>query len=188
MEMKERKKSTFSAISINRIVASRFREYSKKVGPSHTDTLELMMDFFEGAKISPYDKLLMDYMGYNSVITKRLDYLLDVLRSWEKNSPIYRIHDHVKKLFDYAELEEKLEREKEELERMRNIQFTKPTNTVSKYDYDLLVEKFEKERRQRLKLLERFKLVKPSFGKQYYRIDMDVDEFERLKRNLEKEL
>ena len=188
METKQRKKSTFSAVSINRIVASRFREYSKRVSPSHTDTLELMMDFFEGAKISPYDKHLMEYIGYNNVITKRLDYLLEVLRTWEKNSPVHRIHDHVKKLFDYAELEEKLKKEKEEIERMRNVQYVKPVNTVSKYEFDLSIEKFETERRQRLKLLERFKLIKPSFGKQYYRIDMDVDEFELLKINLEQEL
>jgi len=138
METKKRKKSTFSAISINQIVAGRFREYSKKVTPSHTDTLESMMNFFEGAKISPKDKHLMDYIEYNNVITKRLDYLLEVLRAWEKNSPIHRIHDHVKKLFDYSELEEKLEREKEEIRKMRNAQYLKPEKTVSKYSYDLL--------------------------------------------------
>ncbi len=184
METEKRKKSTFSAISINRIVAGRFREYSKKITPSHTDTLESMMDFFEGAKISPKDKHLMDYIGYNNVITKRLDYLLEVLRAWEKNSPIHRIHDHVKKLFDYAELEENLDKKKEEIRRMRNAQYLKPKKTVSKYEYNLLAEQLEAEKEKRRNLLEKFKLVKPSFGKQYYRIDMTPNEYAVMKRVL----
>ena len=153
METKERKKSTFSAISINRIVASRFREYSKKVSPSHTDTLETMMDFFEGAKISPYDKHLMDYMRYNNVINKRLDYLMEVLRAWEKNSPIHRIHDQLKKLFDQAEIEEEKEKEKLVLEKIRYEQFSKRAKMVSKYKHDLLIEKLEKERRQKKRII-----------------------------------
>lgn len=72
-------------------------------------------------------------------------------------------------------------------QRIRNLD-SKPTKTVSKYKYDLLVEKLEKEREKRRKLLEQFRLVKPSFGKQYYRIDMDVNEFEQLKRILEQNL
>lgn len=188
METKERKKSTFSAISINRIVASRFREYSKKVSPSHTDTLETMMDFFEGAKISPYDKHLMDYMRYNNVINKRLEYLMEVIRAWEKNSPIHRIHDQLKRLFDQAEIEEEREIEKREHEEIRRAQFSKPMKTVSKYRYDLLVEKLKKQREQRLKLLREFKLVKPNFGKQHYRIDMTPNEFELMKRIIQQEL
>ena len=188
MESKERKKSTFSAISINRIVATRFRQYSKEVSPSHTDTLETMMDFFEGAKISPYDKHLMDYMRYNNVINKRLDYLMEVLRAWEKNSPIHRIHDQLKRLFDQAEIEEEREKEKLVLEKIRYAKVSKPTNTVSKYKYDLLVEKLKKEREKRQKLLEQFRLVKPNFGKQYYRVDINSNEFEKIKRNLEQGL
>lgn len=188
MASKERKKSTFSAISINRIVAERFRQYSKKVSSSHTETLELMMDFFEGAKISPKNKYLMDYMRYNNVINKRLDYLMEVLRAWEKNSPIHRIHDQLKKLFDQAEIEEEREKEKLVLEKIRYKQFSKPTNTVSKYKYDLLADKLEKEQRQRRKLFDKFKLVKPNFGKQHYRVDIDSNEFEIIKRSLKQEL
>lgn len=188
MEIEKRKKNTFSAISINRIVAARFREYSKKVSPSHTETLESMMDFFEGANISPKNKRLMDYMGYNKVINKRLDYLMEVLRAWEKNSPIHGIHEQLKKLFDQAEIEEQREMEKREFEEIRRDQFSKPIKTVSKYRYDLLVEKLEKQREQRLKLLNDFKLVKPNFGKQHYRIDMTPNEFELIKRSIQQEL
>ena len=188
METKERKKSTFSAISINRIVASRFREYSKKITPSHTETLDSMMDFFEGANISPKNKQLMDYMGYNKVINKRLDYLMEVLRAWEKNSPIHGIYDQLKKLFDQAEIEEQREMEKREVEEIRRAHFSKPMKTVSMYRYDLLVEKLEKQREQRLKLLNDFKLVKPNFGKQHYRIDMTPNEFELMKRIIQQEL
>jgi hypothetical protein len=59
MEADKKRKSVFSAISINRITAERFRSFSKKVAGSHSDTLDDMMDFFEVAKISPRNKLMM---------------------------------------------------------------------------------------------------------------------------------
>ena len=106
MELKKKKKSDFSAISINRIVARRYREFSKKISKSHTQTLELMMDFFEEAKISPKNKYLMNYMGYVHYITKRFDYIEELFRNWEKNSTIPKIHEMLKKIFDYVEKEE----------------------------------------------------------------------------------
>ena len=127
-------------------------------------------------------------MGYNKVINKRLDYLMEVLRAWEKNSPIHRIHDQLKKLFDQAEIEEQLEEEKRELEEIRSAQFLKPMKTVSKYRYDLLAVKLKKEREQRLKLLREFELVKPNFGKQHYRINMTPNEFERMKSIIQQQL
>lgn len=114
--------------------------------------------------------------------------MFEVLRTWEKNSPIHRIHDQLKKLFDQAEIEERLEEEKRELEEIRRAQFSKSMKTVSRYRYDLLVEKLEKHREQRLKLLMEFKLVKPNFGKQHYRINMTPKELELMKRIIQQEL
>ncbi|WP_350293001.1 BfmA/BtgA family mobilization protein [uncultured Croceitalea sp.] len=66
------------------------REFSKKISKSHTFTLELMMDFFEGAKIPPKNKYLMNYMGYVYYITKRFDYIEELLRNWEKTAPFQK--------------------------------------------------------------------------------------------------
>lgn len=78
METEKKKKSDFSAISINRIVAGRYREFSKKVSKSHTLILELMMDFFEGAKISPKNKYLMNRQAMPA-LTKTFFFVFFVL-------------------------------------------------------------------------------------------------------------
>ncbi len=187
MELKKKKKSDFSAISINRIVAGRYREFSKKISKSHTLTLELMMDFFEGAKISPKNKYLMNYMGSEHRLSKRLDYLEELLRNWEKNSSIPKIHDMLKKVFDFAEKEEKSRRKDLELQQKMSDQSLK-RDRATQYDNYMLKENWKKERKQILKLLDRITLEKSRFGKSYYKIEIEESDLESLKQVLNKEL
>lgn len=187
MELKKKKKSDFSAISINRIVAGRYREFSKKISKSHTMTLELMMDFFEGAKISPKNKYLMNYMGYVHYMTKRFDYIEELLRNWEKNSSIPKIHDMLKKVFDYAEQEEKSKRKDLELQQKMFDQSLK-RDKVTQYDNYMLKENWKKERKKVLKLLNRITLEKSRFGKSYHKIEIEESDLESLKQDLNKEL
>jgi len=187
MELKKKKKSDFSAISINRIVAGRYREFSKKISKSHTMTLELMMDFFEGAKISPKNKYLMNYMGYVHYMTKRFDYIEELLRNWEKNSSIPKIHDMLKKVFDYAEQEEKSRRKDLELQQKMYDQSLK-RDKVSQYDNYMLKENWKTERKRVLKLLNKITLEKSRFGKSYHKIKIDESDLESLRQDLNKEL
>ncbi|GMN11271.1 hypothetical protein MTsPCn9_11220 [Croceitalea sp. MTPC9] len=187
MELEKKKKSDFSAISINRIVAGRYREFSKKISKSHTLTLELMMDFFEGAKISPKNKYLMDYMGYVHYMTKRFDYIEELLRNWEKNSSIPKIHDMLKKIFDYGENEEKRKEKRLELQERMFEQSVK-RDRVTQYDNYILKEKWKKERIKTLKLLDEIKLENPRFGKPYYKLEIKESELESLKQALKEEL
>ncbi|WP_350286858.1 BfmA/BtgA family mobilization protein [uncultured Croceitalea sp.] len=186
MELKKKKKSDFSAISINRIVAGRYREFSKKISKSHTLTLELMMDFFEGAKISPKNKYLMNYMGSEHRLSKRLDYLEELLRNWEKNSSIPKIHDMLKKVFDFAEQEEKNSRKDLELQQKMYDQSMK-RDRLTQYDNYMLKENWKDERKRVLKLLNRITLEKPRFGKSYYKVEIEEGDLESLRQDLNQE-
>lgn len=187
MELKSKKKSDFSAISINRIVAERYRVFSKKISKSHTLTLELMMNFFEGAKISPKNKYLMNHMGYVHYMTKRFDYIEELLRNWEKNSSIPKIHDMLKKIFDYAEQEEKSRRQDIELQQKIFYQSLK-RDKATQYDNYTLKENWKKERTRVLKLLDRITLEKPRFGKSYYKIEIKKSDLENLRHDLSQQL
>lgn len=187
MELKKKKKSDFSAISINRIVAGRYREFSKKISKSHTMTLELMIDFFEGAKISPKNKYLMNHMGYVHYMTKRFDYIEELLRNWEKNSSIPKIHDMLKKVFDFAEEEERSKRKDLEFQQKMFDQFLK-RDKVTQYDNYMLKENWKKERNRVLKLLDKITLEKPRFGKSYYKIKIEESDLESLRQDLNEEL
>ncbi len=187
MELKKKKISDFSAISINRIVAGRYREFSKKISKSHTMTLELMMDFFEGAKISPKNKYLMNYMGSEHRLNKRLDYLEELLRNWEKNSSIPKIHEMLKKVFDFAEAEEKSKRKDLEFQE-KMYDHSLKRDKVSQYDNYMLKESWKKERNRILKVLDKIKFEKPRFGKSYYKIEIEESDLENLKQDLNQEL
>ncbi len=180
MHTKKPRKSTFSAISINRITASRFRVYSKKTSESHTETLELMMDFFEGAKISPKNKYLMDYMRLNHYMDKRMDYLEELLRAWEKNDLMFKIHDHFKEILNFAEKEEERKKRDDDFAEAMYSNMKSNRNMVAKYDYDLLVKERRCEKERIYNLVKKIKPVRPNFGKLYHRIDIDENELERL--------
>ena len=61
------------------------------------------MNFSEGAK----NKYLMNQMGFEHRLNKRLDYLQELLRYWEKNSSIPKINEMLNKVFDFAEQDRK---------------------------------------------------------------------------------
>ncbi len=187
METKKKKKSDFSAISINRIVAERFREYSKKTSKSHTLTLELMMDFFEGAKISPKNTYLMNYMGMHHYFNKRMDYIEELLKNWDKNSPIHNVHRMLSKLFEY---EEKKEPEMVEIkfQKLTRDEWNKLEEKVSKKEHDKLKEKYKTQCRTFLSMLEKIKHIEPRFGKPYYKIETDATKVAVLKQKLQREL
>jgi hypothetical protein len=174
-----KKRNDFSAISINRIVAERFRFYSKTVARSHTETLELMMDFFEGARISPKNKYLMNYMGYNHRLNKRFDYIEELLRQWGRNSTFPKLHKTLKRIFDEAD---RLEQEKiDDLEFQLKLLKDEKANSISKYQYEESKRAQREDRQQILDILEKLQWVKPKFGKPYFKLEMEASELARLK-------
>lgn len=186
MEQEKNKKSEFSAISINRITAGRYREFSKKISKSHTLTLELMMDFSEGANISPKNKYLMDYMGFEHRLNKRFDYIEELLRriEWEKLRPT---HDKLKKLFEFAENEEKDRKESLQFEK-RMFEQSLKKDRITQYDNYMLKENWKKERNKVSKVLNQVKLEKPRFGNAYFKLDIARSDLESLKESLKQEL
>lgn len=174
-----KKKNDFSAISINRIVAERFRFYSKTVARSHTETLELMMDFFEGAGISPKNKYIMNYMGYNHRLNKRFDYIEELLRQWERNSTFPKLHKTLKRIFEEAD---RLEQEKiDDLEFQLKLLKDEKANSISRYQYEESKRSHQEDRQQILDILEKLQWIKPPFGKPYYKLELEPGELDRLK-------
>jgi len=187
MEAKKPKRNDFSAISINRIVASRFREYSKEVSPSHTETLDSMMDFFEKARITPKSEVMISFIQFQRYMMGRFDYIEELLREQERkyHKPIYKM---LRSLFEgkpyrFPEDEQPLLIE-EKTERLSAEEWRFKENVVPRQEYNQLWNKKEEFRRSAINLIDRLTLVKPAFGKPYYRLEMDSVGMERLERKL----
>ena len=160
METNKDKKSLFSAISINRITAARFRKFSKNIAPSHSESLDDMMDFFEATKIHPRSPIFRHYIGLYNYVIGRLDFIIALLREHEEkyHKPTYNM---------LAGLFEK----------------------VSQEEYDLLKNARQKDRRKFSEMISKIikgtTKVEPTFGKPYYKIDIDFTELDILKRRYE---
>lgn len=185
MEAYKKKKSEFSAISINRITAERFRLFSKKFTGSHSDTLDDMMDFFEGAKISPRNKLMMYRFNLFQHLDSRFDFIEKLLRDQERNyhKPLLNM---LTSLFNGVALQEQqkpLLLEKKNIKLIRE-EWNREEDTISLEKYKSLKETGKQERQKFLKVLDKLEKVEPTFGKAYYRIDVDETEITRLRRKL----
>ncbi len=189
MEISKQKKSTFSAISINRITAERFREYSKTVTKSHTETIDTMIDFFEKANITPKSTFMMSFYKFQKYMMGRLDYIIELLREHERkyHKPT---HDMLKTLFEGNTCLECAEREEPlfiepMFEKLTREEWNLKEDTVPKEKYDAMINERNEERKRILRILKKTTLVKPRFGKAYHKLEIEATELAILKRKFE---
>ena len=74
----------FSAVSLKRSVADRFRLFSKKIAPSHSETLSMMMDFFENNSLSPHEELGPNMIHLEKNLKSRINAVIAIIRDIEK--------------------------------------------------------------------------------------------------------
>ena len=188
MDTNNRGKRLFSAISINRITAERFRLYSNKTSFSHSQNLDDMMSFFEIAKISPRNKLMMYHLRLYSQLISRLDFIIDLIREQEQkyHKPTY---DMLAGLFKKAEmLETKTSSvlEDENSRKLTKAEWELEKGMISIEDYNSLLRSQKKERNEFSKTLKdiinSIEEVTPTFGKSYLKINTHLSELDRIKR------
>jgi predicted phage-related endonuclease len=75
----------FTCIQIKLKTAKRFREYSKKIAKTHTEALEVMLDYFENNRVSPYESLSPTVHTLEDLIKKRINGMIAILKDIEKN-------------------------------------------------------------------------------------------------------
>lgn len=187
MEIDRNRKNTFSAISINRITAERFRAYSKKVSKSHSETIDSMIDFFEKANITPKNKIIINFIKFQIYLNGRFDYIEQLLRDMESKY-LKPTHDMLKSLFDGPVLQKK----------QPPLLMNRPTFLLTKEEWNLKEGKVSAEKYQSLlkarsddretffKLLNSITEVDPIFSKPYFKVEMDAAELERIKQKLNK--
>ncbi|MGB5436918.1 MAG: BfmA/BtgA family mobilization protein [Maribacter sp.] len=185
METDNKRKSTFSAISINRITAERFRAYSKIVSRSHSETIDAMIDFFEKTKITPRNEVMISFIRFQNYVIGRFDYLEELLRTMEREQ-IIPTHDMLKSLFDGTAL-----RKKEQpllvdkmVIRMTKEEWDMEEGKVSFERYHDVIKARGKDRRVFSKVLDSITKVEPTFGKTYFKLEIDETELDGIRQEL----
>ncbi len=185
------KKYQFSAISIKIEVAQRFRKFSKNVSSSHTQTLVIMLDFFEIHQLSPLDSIDGSLSAIEIRIKRRISNAIAIIKDIEKSQTLPTVamlqslfqeqFEHGQKESDFEDdfdfIEKKFENGHEEEEWLEET-------TVPKILYDRLEEKMEMLKKDFAYVLDNVKLVKNSFGKDYLKLELPMEALEKYRRTI----
>lgn len=175
-------KYRFSAISIKKEIAVRFRKFSREISQSHTETLEDMLNFFEWNSLSPKDNFGVKSDGTK----KRINALIAIVRNIEKQQTL-----PTKAMLDilFQEISQMENDEERELE--EDFDFEMPEAFTRDKELEHYRNRYEEMQHQLswyknlvMELLEQLTYVKGTFGKEHYRLDMDKKEFENFKKGL----
>lgn len=85
MKKERAKKPEFSAVSLKLPVAKKFRKFSKKIATSHSESLNLMIDFIERNSISPHDDIGENMVRLEKNLQKRINAVIAIMKDIEKN-------------------------------------------------------------------------------------------------------
>jgi hypothetical protein len=74
-----------SRLQLKANTANRFREFSKKNNSNQSETLDLILDFFEQNNLSPFETLVPSKVSLEQLIKKRIDAVIAILKNIEKS-------------------------------------------------------------------------------------------------------
>ena len=172
----------FNTIRLKKKTIEKFKKYSKKVRPSYSETLDYMIAFFEDNDLSPFDVLGENMTSSINRINKRLDAVISIFKNVEETQ-LKPTKEMLMTLFDEMEEKQLVLIEKEEFKEPNLI----TENEELAYYRDAYFKNKSKlnEFQNHLKeVFDSFKLIKSTFGSNYYQLKMDVEDFKILKDKL----
>ena len=180
----------FSAISIKDKVAVRFRIFSKRIAKSHSETLTVMIDFFEWHGLDPskkFGKSVIQEILRNRERTetsiKRNEATIAIIRNIEINQTKPSNAMLLSLFGESLKEQQPIKAERKLLEKPKPPQ--KETElTVPRIRYDNLQGDLNKMKGHFGYVLDKVSLVKSSFGKDYLRLDISKGELENYKRKV----
>ncbi len=174
----------FYTIRFKRKTAQRFKRFSKKVTTSYSETLEVVMDFFEWHGFLPSDRFERSIIQEIAKNRKRMEASIAIIKNIEKDQT-KPTNAMLLSLF-----EEKLVQEETKIVERKFANTTSEgqpmeETTVPKIRYDRLQDKMETVKKDFAYVLDKVKPVKSSFGKGYLKLELSKAELIKLKRTLQ---
>ena len=172
--------SSFGTVKFKVKTANRFRYFSKAIAPSHSESMEIILDFFEKHDISPAEPISSNYHTLEILIKKRINGLVAILKDIEKNQT-KPTHAMMQLLFEGVAKEKKPKLiEKKSLEEKSKDEIDPRDSLLEFYKthYEKNQERVNILKRENLTLLEQLVFTKSTFGKNYYRLEINQEELE----------
>ncbi|WP_417444182.1 BfmA/BtgA family mobilization protein [Joostella sp.] len=176
----------FSGINVKKDIAERFRAFSKEISKSHSEALEAMLNFFKWNNLLPNENL-----GVKADDTKkRINALIAIIRTIEKEQtlPTKAMLDTLFQEVSQVNTHHKKWEEEEE----GSVDFVTPETFSRDTEIEHYLNRYEEMQQQLSQyknsmdtLLNQLHYVKGTFGKDYHKLNMNKDELEHFKTNLD---
>jgi hypothetical protein len=171
----------FNTIRLKKKTIEKLKIFSKKTGPSYSETLDFMIAFFEDNDLSPYDTLNMSYTTLLNIFNKRMDAVVSIFRNIEETQ-LKPTKKMLESLFEGNIKEKKqpllIERKFNEHEKVQS----KEENLYSHYynKYEATHKELNQLKRYLKRTLVPVKYMNSTFGTDHYRLNLTKEEYEKL--------
>ncbi len=190
MLVKGKYKYQYSTVNLKASVAKRFRLFSKKIAKSHSETLTVIMDFFEWHGVNPskqFGKSIIQEILKNRARTdtsiKRNEATIAIIRDIEINQTKPNNAMLLSLFGANAKEQKQIKKEKKQIEKEEEAT-AKIEITVPKIRYERLNEKMEHITKDYGYILNNVEVVKSNFGKEYLKLNISKSELQKFKRIL----
>ena len=174
----------YYTIRFKRRTAKRFKQFSKKVSTTYSETLDTIMNFFEWHGFLPSERFTKSIIEEILKNRKRTEANIAIMRNIEK-SQTEPTTIMLQSLFE----EKILEEEPEMIEKKFSDTVQKENEieiTVPKIRYERLQAKLILIKDDLGYVLKNVKEVKNNFGKPYFKLELTEAELMKFKRTLKK--
>jgi len=181
----------FYTIRFKRNTAQRFKRFSKKIATSYSESMDMIINFFEWHGFLPSDKFEKSVGKEVLKNRKRTEAAIAIIRDIEK-SQTKPTTAMLELLFEKSPQKKRgqapLLMGGQSNNPERDMFFKKVEEAIEiEKEFTNLKRDLRQKRTEFIALVSKVHLVKSGFGKQRLQLDMSPEDFEKLKIKLEKE-
>ena len=169
-----------SRLQLKASTAKRFREFSKKNNSNQSETLDLILDFFEQNNLSPFETLVPSKVSLEQLIKKRIDAVIAILKNIEKTQTKPGLL--MLELLMEGRSVPKLEVAKKEKLSASN----EKSLAQLKLEISRLQDLLKANKRDLVYLIQHVEIKSSAFGPDYLKLNIPRSEFENYKITIKK--
>lgn len=184
-------KEQFEGLKIKSSVAKKFRKYCNDISKSQSMGLLAMLDFFKMHQLSPMDSIDGSLSAMEIRIKRRISNTIAIIKSIEQSQTLPTVA-MLQSLFEQqfeqegSDLEEDFEFIEKKFADDQNQKEWFEETTVPKIRYERLGDKMNLIKGDFKYVLDKVKVVKSPFGKEYLKLELTNCELEKFRRMLDK--
>lgn len=172
----------FDTIRLKKKTLDKFKNYSKKISPSYSETLDFMIAFFKDNNLSPYDTLPTSFTSLMNVFNKRTEAVISILRNVEETQ-LKPTKKMLESLFEGVEKKQPKYVEKTKIKKSTLITENKEL-TYYRNEYYKKQSELNYLKTKVKDTFDKFELTKHTFSSDQYILKLKIEDYSALKADI----